>query len=399
MTTQQPGTASAGAEDDEPEPRRPRGIRRMRSVPVAILGALAVTLGFAQPAEAAPATVKRMPKPKATKPSPAAAVRLAAGTADVPAEVTVREGDTVSGIAARYGLSTAEVLAKNGLSWSSLVFPGQRLALPGATSARTAERPSIARHIVAPGETVSGIAVEHGLAVDDVLRANGLDRASLIFPGQSIVLPGPGGGAPAVAPAAVAFHEVVEGDTLIGIAVSHGITLARLLEFNDLDRETLIHPGQRLVVRRPATTDTSAAASLDAALDDDMRANARLIVEVGRGLGVPDRGIVVALAAAAQESGLHNLRHGDRDSLGRFQQRPSQGWGTPEQVLDPVHAARAFFGGPGSPTAGSAPGLLDVDGWEGMSVTDAAQAVQHSAHPHHYAKWEASARAWLDELA
>jgi hypothetical protein len=129
-----------------------------------------------------------------------------------------------------------------------------------------------------------------------------------------------------------------------------------------------------------------------------MRANARIIVEVGRRLGVPDRGIVIALAAAAQESGLRNLRHGDRDSMGLFQQRPSQGWGTPEEVLDPVRAARAFYGGPTSPTAGIAPGLLDIDGWSSMPVTEAAQAVQRSAHPHHYAKWEATARRWLDEL-
>jgi LysM repeat protein len=326
---------------------------------------------------------------------------------DVPAEVTVGDGDTVSGIAARYGLSTAELLAKNGLSWSSLIFPGQRLALPGGTTQRSAERPSIARHVVAPGETVSGIAAEYGLAVDDVLRANGLDRASLIFPGQSIVLPGGDGTggptpapAPAPAPAAASevTHEVVAGDTLIGIAVSHGTTLARLLELNDLDREAIIHPGQRLVVRRDRAVEETAAASLDVALDAEMHANARVIVDVGRDLGVPDQGIVIALAAAAQESGLRNVRHGDLDSLGLFQQRPSQGWGAPDQVLDPAYAARVFYGGPDSPAAGVAPGLLDLEGWSSMSVTDAAQAVQRSAHPHRYAKWEASARRWLEEL-
>ncbi|MGR0221671.1 LysM peptidoglycan-binding domain-containing protein [Agromyces sp. ZXT2-6] len=396
--TQHPGAASAG--DDAYEPKVwPRGIRRLLTVPVAIAGAVAVTLGFAQPAEAAPQTVKRSPKARAlpSSPSPAPQVRTAT---DVPAEVTVGEGDTVSGIAARYGLSTAEVLAKNGLSWSSLIFPGQRLALPGGATQRSAEPPSIARHVVAPGETVSGIAAEYGFAVDDVLRANGLGRASLIFPGQSIVLPGGDGASPPPpAPAAASdTHEVAAGDTLIGIAVSHGTTLARLLELNDLDRDAVIHPGQRLVVRREQPVEATAAASLDVALDAEMRANAQVIADVGRELGVPDRGIVIALAAAAQESGLRNVRHGDLDSLGLFQQRPSQGWGTPEQVLDPAYAARAFFGGRGSPTAGVAPGLLDLDGWSSMTVTDAAQAVQRSAHPHHYAKWEASARRWLEEL-
>ncbi len=92
------------------------------------------------------------------------------------------------------------------------------------------------------------------------------------------------------------------------------------------------------------------------------------------------------------------MHHGDLDSLGLFQQRPSQGWGAPEEVLDPVQAATAFYVGHGEPSAGGALGLLDIVGWESMSVTQAAQAVQQSAHPDHYAKWEAQARAWLSEL-
>ena len=67
-------------------------------------------------------------------------------------------------------------------------------------------------------------------------------------------------------------------------------------------------------------------------------------------------------------------------------------------MLDPVHAATAFFGGPSSPTVGTAPGLVDVPGWSSMTLTDAAQSVQHSGHPEHYAKWEASAQRWLAEL-
>jgi tetratricopeptide (TPR) repeat protein len=88
-----------------------------------------------------------------------------------------------------------------------------------------------------------------------------------------------------------------------------------------------------------------------------------------------------------QESELRNLSYGDRDSLGLFQQRPSAGWGTPEQVMDPVYAAQAFFGGPNSPTSGEPPGLLDVDGWADMPLTQAAQAVQRSAFPDAYAQW------------
>jgi hypothetical protein len=74
------------------------------------------------------------------------------------------------------------------------------------------------------------------------------------------------------------------------------------------------------------------------------------------------------------------------------------GWGTPEQVLDPVRATQAFFGGRGNPNPGRTRGLLDIAGWSSMSVTQAAQAVQRSAYPDAYASWEASARAWLGQL-
>ena len=130
----------------------------------------------------------------------------------------------------------------------------------------------------------------------------------------------------------------------------------------------------------------------------EMRTNATIIVSTARSIGVTDYGIVIALAAAAQESSLRNVQFGDRDSLGLFQQRPTMGWGTAEQVLDPVRSTKAFFGGSANPNRGLTTGLLDVSGWESLSVTAAAQAVQKSGHPDAYAKWEASARSWLAEL-
>ncbi|WP_239153470.1 M23 family metallopeptidase [Virgisporangium aliadipatigenens] len=111
-------------------------------------------------------------------------------------------------------------------------------------------------------------------------------------------------------------------------------------------------------------------------------ANAATIVAVGARLGVPSRGRVVAVATAMQESSLTNLSGGDRDSLGLFQQRPSQGWGTPEQILDPEYASQQFYRH-----------LLAVPGWQDMSVNDAAQAVQRSATPNAFGKWEADAVA------
>jgi len=118
------------------------------------------------------------------------------------------------------------------------------------------------------------------------------------------------------------------------------------------------------------------------ALTPDQAGNAATIAAVGQQLGMPDHAVTIALATALQESGLANLTSGDRDSAGLFQQRPSQGWGTHAQVTDPVHASTAFYDH-----------LRTVPGWQQLSVTDAAQRVQHSGAPDAYAQWESEARA------
>lgn len=117
-------------------------------------------------------------------------------------------------------------------------------------------------------------------------------------------------------------------------------------------------------------------------LDDQQERVVRTIIAVGQDLGVSPRGWVIALVAGLQESGLRPLPYGDRDSLGVFQQRTA--WGSVAQRMSPRSAAHMFFAG-GS--AGQR-GLLNVPGWERLSVTAAAQAVQVSAYPDAYAKWE-----------
>ena len=111
-------------------------------------------------------------------------------------------------------------------------------------------------------------------------------------------------------------------------------------------------------------------------LDPAQLADAATIGAVGIRRKLPAKAIVIALATSWQESKLVNLPGGDRDSIGLFQQRPSQGWGTPDQLADPRYAAGAFY-----------TSLTKVNGWQNMRVTDAAQAVQHSAHPEAYEKW------------
>lgn len=114
----------------------------------------------------------------------------------------------------------------------------------------------------------------------------------------------------------------------------------------------------------------------------DQLANAATIVAVGKQMNVPAQGHVIAIATALQESGLRNLNYGDRDSLGLFQQRPSQGWGEPSQLTDPAFAAAQFYRG-----------LLNVPAWQQLRLTDAAQAVQRSAFPEAYAKHQTAAIA------
>ncbi|GJF01326.1 C40 family peptidase [Pseudonocardia sp. D17] len=119
----------------------------------------------------------------------------------------------------------------------------------------------------------------------------------------------------------------------------------------------------------------------------EQRANAAAVVGVGQSLGVPARAEWIALATAMQESSLVNLPGGDRDSAGLFQQRPSQGWGSVEQVRDPRYAATQFY-----------TRLLALPDWDQMPLTQAAQAVQRSAFPDAYAKWEQPAADLLSTV-
>jgi hypothetical protein len=119
---------------------------------------------------------------------------------------------------------------------------------------------------------------------------------------------------------------------------------------------------------------------------DEQKTNAAIIVGVGQQLQVPERGQWIALATALQESGLRNIDYGDRDSVGLFQQRPSQGWGSVQQILDPVYSATQFYNR-----------LLEVPDWPQMELWQAAQAVQRSAFPTAYSKWENLAASLLAE--
>jgi hypothetical protein len=149
-----------------------------------------------------------------------------------------------------------------------------------------------------------------------------------------------------------------------------------------------------VVVGRPAVkrllapaTCTVTAPSGTFTLTASQARYAATIAAVGGRDGMPDHAVSVALATALQESRLADLDYGDRDSLGLFQQRPSEGWGTAAQVTDPVYAANAFY-----------QALAKVTDWQAIPVTVAAQEVQRSADPEAYAQWATEARALAEAL-
>ncbi|RAJ41268.1 hypothetical protein K353_03027 [Kitasatospora sp. SolWspMP-SS2h] len=138
-----------------------------------------------------------------------------------------------------------------------------------------------------------------------------------------------------------------------------------------LNRDKLAPPAEGCKVTTAAGSGT---------LELPQAANAATITAVAMARGLPERAVTISLATAIQESKLHNLAGGDRDSVGLFQQRPSQGWGSVEQIMDPVYSTDKFLDA-----------LVKVNGYAQMPLTDAAQQVQRSGYPQAYAKHENNA--------
>ena len=138
-------------------------------------------------------------------------------------------------------------------------------------------------------------------------------------------------------------------------------------------------PGQQRCV--------ATANNKSAVLDLDQAHFASIIAGVAVRRGLPPRAASIALATAYQETGIRNLDYGDRDSVGLFQQRPSQGWGTKKQLMDPDYAAGKFYDA-----------LVKIKNWQTDDINDVAQKVQRSGHPEAYNDHEADARVLASAL-
>jgi LysM repeat protein len=301
-----------------------------------------------------------------------------------PGAHTVVRGDTVSGIAGRYGLSTKAVLKLNNLKSNSVIYPGQRIKLTGTAAApakkaaATVAPASTSRtYTVKSGDTLGGIAARHGVKLSQVLGWNGLKLASVIYPGQKIRIGAGVTASPAAKPAARAAatpsgsYVIKAGDTLSGIASRHGVRLADILSANRLKLTSVIYPGHKLVIPgkssaiQPASSVTPLvpssflgftypAAVVSSANKNKALLNASpvpslsqmqsIVADTARRMGVDP---ALAQAFAYQESGFNQRAVSPANAIGTMQVIPSSGeWasdlvGRKLNLLDPYDNATA----------------------------------------------------------
>lgn len=320
----------------------------------------------------------------------APAKRAAPAKQQSSATYTVKSGDTLGAIAARHGISLSAVLKANGLSTSSIIYPGQKIKLSGSSTApapkAAAPKPaapkpstssSASAYVVKAGDTLGAIAARHNLSLGSILSANGLSMTSVIYPGQKLKLSG--GSSTAVqkpaapkpsTPSVGGTYTIKAGDTLGAIAARHGISLSALLSANKLTASTIIHPGKKLTIpggskatseKKPAdlvpstflhyTYPDAVVAeanknkhtlnSLPAPSQAQMKA---IVADTARRMGVDPS---LALAFSYQESGFNQRAVSPANAIGAMQVIPMSGQWASELVgrklnlLDPYDNATA----------------------------------------------------------
>lgn len=388
-----------------PRPSLPMIAATTAALPAVVLSSLAI----AQPAAAAEARPRVVPATLAAAMQaqeaalkagviPAASVStsipasLRPAQPSAPAEYTIARGDTISGIAGRYGLDTNAILKLNNLQPNTIIYPGQKIKLTGSAPAPSApvakpEAPAPATsggsvYTVKSGDTLGAIAARHGVKLSEVLSWNGLNMNSIIYPGQKIKIGGGQSSAPAPAPAPAATpapapapapssgsYTVKSGDTLSAIAAKHGVKLSDILSANKLTLSSVIYPGNKLVIPgasiQPAASVTPLvpssflgftypAAVVSSANQNKALLNASpvptreqmksIVADTARRMGVDPS---LALAFAYQESGFDQRAVSPANAIGTMQVIPTSGeWasdlvGRKLNLLDPYDNATA----------------------------------------------------------
>ncbi|TLM71974.1 lytic transglycosylase domain-containing protein [Pseudarthrobacter sp. NamB4] len=393
-----------------PKPSLPMLAATTAALPAVVLSSLALAQPAAaeQPARAIPGTLAAAMKAQAAKATggviPASSVSTSIPTSlrpakpQVPAEYTIARGDTISAVAGKFGLNTAEVLKLNNLQPNTIIYPGQKIKLPGTAAAAPAA-PSAApapaapvpagaaTYTVKPGDTLGAIASRHNVGLSEVFAWNNLNMRSIIYPGQKIKVgggsaaPAPGGLASTSAPTAPVpaspapasgSYTVKAGDTLSAIASRHGVKLSELLTANRLSMTSTIYPGNKLTIPgtsgaapQPAASVTPLvpssflgfsypAAVVSSANQNKALLNAspvpsraemrNIVADTARRMGVEPS---LALAFAHQESGFDQRAVSPANAIGTMQVIPSSGqWasdlvGRKLNLLDPYDNATA----------------------------------------------------------
>ena len=285
-------------------------------------------------------------------PAAMAAVPTAPVPASTAGTYTVRSGDTLGGIAARNGVSLAAVFAANKMGMSTIIYPGQKIVLGGAVTAPTvtaptAPSPATSTHLVKSGDTLGAIAARYKVSLASVLAANGMTLKTVIYPGQKILLattataaPAPAPAPPAAtpaptpaapAPAAAKTYVVKAGDTLSRIASSNGVSLSALLAANGMNLQTIIYPGQVITL---AGTVTAPPAAPSASVSPSVAELKIMVADTARRLGVDPS---LALAFAMQESSFRQDVTSSAGAIGTMQVMPTSGEWASQLVGRPLN--------------------------------------------------------------
>ncbi|GAA4034907.1 hypothetical protein GCM10023063_18950 [Arthrobacter methylotrophus] len=259
---------------------------------------------------------------------------------------TVRPGDTLSGIAARHGISLAAIFAANHMNMRTIIYPGQIIKVgPAAQAPAPAPVPAApvapaSSVVVKAGDTLSAIAARNRVSLASILAANNLQMRSIIYPGQKILLapsapaakPAPTAQAtvaPTITPAATT-HIVKAGDTLSRIAASYGVSVSSVLSANGMTLKTIIYPGQRIKIgtassvspAAPVTAPTASSRGPASIANPSSAQLKTMVADTARRMGVDPS---LALAFAMQESSFRQNVISPAGAIGTMQVMPSSG--------------------------------------------------------------------------